>query len=95
MSRNDLAAYWGGDEAGVKKWKGRKLDDPETILAYTRFCRRMIDKFKPDYLAYGVEVNMLAEARAPHSCIAYAARSWNHPAISSGLTSCKAEPNAA
>ena len=32
---------------------------------------------------------------APHSCIAYAARSWNHPAISSGVTSCKAEPNAA
>ncbi len=62
MSRNDLAAYWGGDEAGVKKWKSRKLDDPETILAYTRFCRRMIEKFKPDYFAYGVEVNMLAEA---------------------------------
>ena len=36
-----------------------------------------------------------AAFRAPHSCIAYAARSWNHPAISSGVTSCKAEPNAA
>src|SRR5512135_2529299 len=34
-------------------------------------------------------------ARAPHSCIAYAARSPNHPAISSGVTSCRAEPNAA
>jgi predicted nuclease of restriction endonuclease-like (RecB) superfamily len=34
-------------------------------------------------------------SRAPHSCIAYAARSWNHPAISSRVTSCKAEPNAA
>ena len=33
--------------------------------------------------------------RAPHSCIAYAARSWNHPAILSSVTSCKAEPNAA
>ena len=33
--------------------------------------------------------------RAPHSCIAYAARSPNHPAISSGVTSCRAEPNAA
>ena len=29
--------------------------------------------------------------RAPYSCIAYAARSWNHPAISSRVTSCKAE----
>ena len=37
----------------------------------------------------------LDRARAPHSCIAYAARSWNHPAISSRVTSCKAEPNAA
>src|SRR3954465_7943618 len=35
------------------------------------------------------------ETRAPHSCIAYAARSWNHPAMFSRVTSCKAEPNAA
>ena len=35
------------------------------------------------------------DSRAPHSCIAYAARSWNHPAMFSGVTSCKAEPNAA
>jgi len=34
-------------------------------------------------------------ARAPHSCIAYAARSWNHPAMFSTVTLCKAEPNAA
>src|SRR5438046_2643583 len=33
--------------------------------------------------------------RAPHSCIAYAARSWNHPAMSSGFTSCRADANAA
>jgi hypothetical protein len=39
--------------------------------------------------------NREIRARAPHSCIAYAARSWNHPAILSGVTSCKAEPNAA
>ena len=39
-----------------------ELQHPETILAYTRFCRRMIRKFKPDYFAYGIEVNMLAEA---------------------------------
>jgi hypothetical protein len=62
LQRNDIAVYWGGDEAGAKKWKNRPLDDPETILAYTRFCRRMIRTFKPDYLAYGIEANMLAEA---------------------------------
>src|SRR5262249_50161622 len=62
LTRNDIAVYWGGDAAGQQKWKSRALDDPETILAYTRFCRRMIRTFKPDYFAYGVEVNMLAEA---------------------------------
>src|SRR5262249_48768874 len=30
------------------------------------------------------------DARAPHGCRAYAARSRNHPAISSGSTSCQA-----
>src|ERR1700729_3986572 len=34
-------------------------------------------------------------ARAPYSCIAYAARSPNHPAISSRVTSCKPDANAA
>jgi hypothetical protein len=42
------------------------------------------------------EVVAVQEAsRAPHGCIAYAARSRNQPAISSGDTSCKPEPNAA
>jgi hypothetical protein len=62
LSRNDIAAYWGGDETGARKWKNQPLDGPETILAYTSFCRRMIRKFNPNYLAYGVEVNMLAGA---------------------------------
>ncbi len=35
------------------------------------------------------------EARARYVCIAYAARCPNQPAISSGVTSCKAEANAA
>ena len=42
-------------------------------------------------LLYRYRVSLV---RAPHSCIAYAARSWNHPAILSRVTSCKAEPNA-
>jgi hypothetical protein len=62
FGRRDIAACWGGDAAGAKNWTGRALDDPETIRAYTRFCRRMIKTFHPDYFAYGVEVNMLADA---------------------------------
>lgn len=64
LTRNDTAVYWGGDEAGTRKWKSRALDDPQTILAYTRFCRRMIRTFQPDYFDYGIEVNMLADANA-------------------------------
>src|SRR5206468_2658042 len=26
LSRNGIAAYWGGDTAGAKKWSGRALD---------------------------------------------------------------------
>jgi hypothetical protein len=62
LSRNDIAVAWGADAEGAKAWKNRALDDPQTILAYTRFCRRMIRTFQPDYFAYGIEVNMLAEA---------------------------------
>ena len=36
-----------------------------------------------------------SHVRALHSCIVYDARDRNHPAISSGVTSCKAEANAA
>ena len=35
------------------------------------------------------------DSRAPYSCIAYAARSPNHPAISPRVTSSKADANAA
>src|SRR5262245_14094357 len=60
LGRNDIAKSWGDDGTFAKKWKGRKFDDPETILAYTHFCRRMIRIFQPDYFVYGVEANMLA-----------------------------------
>ena len=36
-----------------------------------------------------------SHVRTLHSCIVYDARDRNHPAISSGVTSCKAEANAA
>ena len=36
-----------------------------------------------------------SHVRALHSCIVYDARDRNHPAIYSGVTSCKAEANAA
>lgn len=41
-------------------WAGKEFDDPLVITAFINHCRRMIREFKPDYFAYGVEVNMLA-----------------------------------
>ncbi len=55
--------------------------------ARTRWCSARSAVFRPDPDRTGV--------RARYVCIAYAARCPNQPAISSGVTSCKAEANAA
>ncbi len=59
--RDRMAAYWGkeANRPRAGKWKRKKFDDPETIDAYVNFCRTLIKKFKPVYLTYGIEVNML------------------------------------
>jgi len=41
------------------EWKDKSFSDPEIIRAYRNYCRFMIDKFKPEYFAYDIEVNML------------------------------------
>jgi len=62
--RDGLAKYWGENEnmerPGV--WKDKDFDDPDVITAYTNFCRYMIQKFHPDFMAYGIEVNILAKS---------------------------------
>jgi hypothetical protein len=62
LTRNVMAKYWGDNKQLAKKWQEKAFNDPETALAFTRYCRRMIGIFKPDYFAYGIEVNMLAGA---------------------------------
>jgi hypothetical protein len=44
-----------------EKWQNKRFNDPGVIEAYLNHCRRMIEHFDPDYAAYGIEVNMLAE----------------------------------
>lgn len=60
--RDDLAAYWGESNNMERpgEWANKEFDDPDVITAYTSFCRHMIQRFNPDYFAYGVEVNILA-----------------------------------
>jgi hypothetical protein len=59
--RDGLADYWAEDSNRPRpgEWAGRDFDSPEVIQAYTNHCRYMIDRFDPDYVAYGIEVNLL------------------------------------
>jgi hypothetical protein len=43
-------------------WSTYAFDDPHVISAFTRHCERMIGIFNPDYMAFGVEVNLLAHS---------------------------------
>lgn len=40
------------------EWKDKDFDDPDVITAYVNYCQYMIDAFDPDYMCYGVEVNI-------------------------------------
>jgi len=41
-------------------WDAYTFNDPHVITAFTRHCERMIATFHPDYMAFAVEVNLLA-----------------------------------
>lgn len=41
-------------------WDVRDFDHPEVVTAYRNHCHIMIDAFQPDYVAFGVEVNLFA-----------------------------------
>ncbi len=60
--RDGLAQYWGpqGPESPPPPWDRRGLDHPKVIRAFTRHCLRMIEKFQPDFLAYAIEIDLLA-----------------------------------
>ncbi len=60
--RASLAGYW-GDDSHVERpgrWKNKEFDDPDVIQAYINYCKIMVERFKPDYLAYAVEVSDVA-----------------------------------
>lgn len=58
-----LAGYWGakGNMPRPGPWQRKDFDDPEVITAYTNFCGDMIRRLKPDFMAYGIEVNSLVK----------------------------------
>lgn len=85
-----LGAYWGasGTVPRPGPWKRRDFDDPAVITAYTNFCSDMIRRFRPDFMAYGIEVNGLVR-EAPGAWpkfvkfakIVYGVLKGEHPAL--------------
>jgi len=59
--RDGLAANWGDTENAPlpEAWAARRLDAPEVISAYTRFALDLIDRFRPTWFCYGIEVSEL------------------------------------
>lgn len=59
--RDKLGEYWGESENMElpEEWKNKSFSHPDVIKAFLNYCIFMIDKFDPEYFAYGIEVNML------------------------------------
>ncbi|AIE85913.1 glycosyl hydrolase 53 family protein [Fimbriimonas ginsengisoli] len=61
QSRAALAPNWGekDNQPLSSKWMGKALDDPDVVGAFTNFALRSVAAMKPDYLAIGIESNVL------------------------------------
>lgn len=64
FNRREMAGYWGQTNMMPRpgKWADKTFDDPDVILAFGNYCERMIAEFKPSFLAYALEINMMAGA---------------------------------
>ncbi len=62
-SRQHLAKYWGSSDNMElpAPWNQYQINSPEVKKAYLNYARRVVDYFKPDYLAIGIEVNIALE----------------------------------
>jgi hypothetical protein len=65
IMRTGLAPYRGekDDMPLPSPWNSYTFDSPEVKDAYLAYCRRVIDYFDPDFLAIGIEVNLLMQNR--------------------------------
>jgi hypothetical protein len=71
--RARLADQWGDSEHMplAAPWDTYAFDAPEVKAAYLAFCEASIARYAPDYLAIGIEVNLLKK-NAPTKWAAYA-----------------------
>jgi hypothetical protein len=92
--KTGMANYRGAMEnmPNPEPWNKKDLDDPMVAKAYLNFCREMIRRFKPDYMAYGIEVNNLVKTPAkwkkfvPFARDIYMALKKDNPRLSLILT---------
>jgi hypothetical protein len=59
--RKGLALYWGerDNQPLPEPWNNYPLNSPEVKKAYLAFVLRAVDQMKPDFLAIGIENNVL------------------------------------
>ncbi len=59
--RNRLAPTRGagGAQTFQPPWDGYPFDHPDVVAAFTNHCRILIERYKPDFFALGIEVNLL------------------------------------
>ncbi len=60
-NRRELAPYWGDTESQPlpRPWDKEPLNSPRVKRAYLNFILRAVDAMRPDYLAIGVESNVM------------------------------------
>lgn len=62
FGRDGLAQAWtarGDNQPLSAAWAGRRLNDPNVKAAYLAYVRRVIRAFDPDFLAIGIETNII------------------------------------
>jgi len=61
FERDELASIWGDSEnmALTAPWTGYEFNDINVKQAYLKYAQDTIETFNPDYLAIGIEVNIL------------------------------------
>ncbi len=66
FSRDALAPVWGSSENQPleEPWKSYRFNDPKVKQAFLNYAKRVVEYFNPDYLAIGIESNILI-SKAP------------------------------
>jgi hypothetical protein len=72
INRKALAEYWntGTNQPLPAPWNGYAFDNANVKKAYLNYARRAINYFHPDYLAIGIEANIV-QVNAPGRWAAY------------------------